>query len=93
MQSLRFLVSGKVQGVYYRKFVSDALRRLGVQGYVRNLPDGRVEAVARLYDEEEELPRILEILHRGSPLSEVEQVEYERLDEDDLLYDGFEIRY
>jgi len=93
MQSLRFLVSGKVQGVYYRKFVSDALRRLGVQGYVRNLPDGRVEAVVRLYDVEEELPRILEILRRGSPLSEVEKVEYERLEEDDLLYDGFEIRY
>ncbi|WP_457607811.1 acylphosphatase [Nitratifractor sp.] len=91
MESFRLIVSGKVQGVFYRKFVSQKLRALGIQGYVRNLPDGRVEVVVRATDEE--LERILEILKEGSPLSEVEGITVERLDEDELIYDGFEIRY
>ena len=40
----RYLVSGRVQGVGFRYFVHDAATREGVTGYVRNLPDGRVEA-------------------------------------------------
>jgi len=42
----RFLVSGRVQGVGYRYFVLRAASTLGVCGFVRNLPDGRVEVVA-----------------------------------------------
>ena len=91
MESYRFVVIGRVQGVFYRKFVSQNLRRLGLQGYVRNLPDGTVEVVVRTT--EEELPLIEKILRVGSPMSEVESVERESLEEDDLMYDGFEIRY
>ncbi len=91
MESYRFLITGKVQHVYYRKFVADALRRLGIRGYVRNLEDGRVEVVARLYDGEME--DVVAALHRGSPMSRVDRVETELLDGDDLIYDGFEIRY
>jgi len=91
MESYRFVVYGRVQGVFYRKFVAQKLRRLGIRGYVRNLPDGSVEVVARLT--EEEIEKVLEALEEGSPLSEVESIETERLEEDDLLYDGFEIRY
>jgi acylphosphatase len=58
---------------------------------VRNLPDGTVEVVVRAT--EEELEEIRRALEEGSPLSEVERIEMERLEEDDLLYDGFEIRY
>jgi len=91
MESYRFVVHGKVQGVFYRKFIAQKLRQLGIRGYVRNLPDGSVEIVARLT--EEELEKVLEVLEEGSPLSEVESIETELLEEDDLLYDGFEIRY
>ena len=91
MESYRFIVYGKVQGVFYRKFVAQKLRELGLQGYVRNLPDGTVEVVVRATDEE--LEAIERILYEGSPLSEVERVEMEPLEEDDLLYEGFEIRY
>jgi len=91
MESYRFIVYGKVQGVFYRKFVAQKLRGLGLQGYVRNLSDGTVEAVLRAT--EDELPQIERILYEGSPLSKVERVEVEPLEEDDLIYEGFEIRY
>jgi acylphosphatase len=91
MESIRFIVHGKVQGVFYRKFVAQKLRQMGIRGYVRNLPDGTVEVVVRAT--EEELDGIRKALEEGSPLSEVEKIEMEYLDDDDLLYDGFEIRY
>ena len=91
MESIRFIVHGKVQGVFYRKFVAQKLRQMGIRGYVRNLPDGTVEVLVRAT--EEELEAIRRALEEGSPLSEVERIEMEYLDDDDLLYDGFEIRY
>jgi len=91
MESFRFLIYGKVQGVYYRKFVSQKLQRMGIQGYVRNLPDGSVEVVVRAT--EDELEAIRRVLEEGSPLSRVERIEMEPLEEDDLMVDGFEIRY
>jgi len=45
MHATRFLVSGIVQGVGFRYFTLRAARALGIRGYVRNLKDGRVEAV------------------------------------------------
>ncbi len=91
MESYRFLITGTVQHVYYRKFVSQALMRQQVQGYVRNLPDGQVEVIARLW--EEDVDAVLAILNQGSPPSEVEAIVTEVLEDDDIIYDGFEIRY
>lgn len=47
----RFLVAGLVQGVGFRWFVARHARALGLRGYARNLPDGRVEVVAAGEDE------------------------------------------
>jgi acylphosphatase len=45
-QRLTLLISGKVQGVCYRASAADQATSLGLTGYARNLPDGRVEVVA-----------------------------------------------
>jgi acylphosphatase len=46
MSAARFLVSGKVQGVFFRASTRNEALRLGLNGYARNLADGRVEVVA-----------------------------------------------
>jgi len=91
MELYRFIVSGRVQGVFYRKFVSQAAMRKQIRGYVKNLPDHTVEVVAELIDED--LEDFLTLLREGSPLSHTDEIVYERIEESDLLYDGFEIRY
>jgi len=93
MEWYRFVSQGKVQHVFYRKFVSQAMMRAGFNGYVRNLEDGTVETVVFIVDEDTDIPRVLKILEEGSPMSEVEQVTYSVIDDVDIETDGFEIRY
>jgi acylphosphatase len=73
----RFVVSGRVQGVGFRYFTQDIARREGVTGYVCNLPDGRVEAVAE--GDEESLTRLEAALRRGPSHARVELVEVDSL--------------
>lgn len=91
MELYRFIIFGRVQGVFYRKFVSQAAMKKQVRGYIKNLPDGTVEVAAELIDDD--LEDFLELLRKGSPLSRVEDISYELIDDADLIYDGFEIRY
>jgi len=86
----KFLVSGKVQGVWYRKFVSENAKNAGFKGYVKNLNDGRVEAVAEI-ENEKRLQEFLDILKKGSPYSVVENIEYEPYE--DEKFTDFEIRH
>ncbi|MEO1922985.1 MAG: acylphosphatase [Nautiliaceae bacterium] len=90
MKTYRFLVSGKVQGVWYRKYVSEAAKKEGFKGYIKNLSDGRVEAVANI-ENEERLRRFIDILKKGSPLSRVEKIETEEISFEN--FQNFEIRY
>ncbi|HVF33829.1 MAG TPA: acylphosphatase [Candidatus Saccharimonadia bacterium] len=46
MPAARFVVSGKVQGVFFRAATRERATALGLDGYARNLPDGRVEVLA-----------------------------------------------
>jgi len=67
-----FLVSGRVQGVFYRAASESVARRLDLTGWVRNLPDGRVELVA--CGEETKLMELEQWLREGPPRARVEQV-------------------
>jgi acylphosphatase len=71
--STRFLVSGMVQGVGFRWYVARHARSLGLVGFARNLPDGRVEVVVS--GPEESLPALEQLLRTGPANAQVEQVE------------------
>ena len=71
----RFLISGRVQGVGYRFFAERAARRENVKGWVRNLPDGRVEASAE--GEAEAIDRFEGQLRHGPSGARVEHLEVE----------------
>jgi len=71
--STRFLVSGLVQGVGFRWFVARHARSLGLAGYARNLPDGRVEVVVS--GPEEALPALEQLLRAGPANAQVEAVD------------------
>ena len=89
MKATRFLVSGIVQGVGYRFFTARAARSLGIRGYVRNLPDGRVEVVAA--GTEDALLEFQEVLRRG-PAGALVQNAAASESALDIEMDGFEIR-
>ena len=57
------LISGHVQGVFFRQSAQNQARRLGVSGWVRNLPDGRVEA--KVWGESEAINALARWCHTG----------------------------
>jgi acylphosphatase len=73
----RFLISGRVQGVGFRFFVQDRASLEGVHGYVRNLDDGRVEAVAE--GDDEAVTRLERALWRGPAGARVDSIDVEDL--------------
>ncbi|RRS30066.1 MAG: acylphosphatase [Epsilonproteobacteria bacterium (ex Lamellibrachia satsuma)] len=91
MEWYRFVIFGRVQGVFYRKFVSQALMKKQFKGYIQNLPDGTVEVVAEVFDDD--FDTFMQVLNEGSPLSSVDDVKYEIIDDAEFQTDGFEIRY
>jgi acylphosphatase len=81
-------VSGRVQGVYYRATTRDTARERGVAGWVRNLDDGRVEAVFE--GTEAAVESMIEWCHTGSPKARVDDVSVEYGDPDGV--EGFDIK-
>ncbi len=72
-------VTGRVQGVGFREFTRREARRLGVGGYVRNLPDGRVEVVAD--GAGRALESLVSVLRAGPPGARVRGVHVEWSDD------------
>jgi acylphosphatase len=70
---LHLLVSGLVQGVAFRAYTAEEAQRLGVRGWVRNLPDGRVEVEAE--GERAALLGLVRFCERGPPAAQVDGVE------------------
>lgn len=72
LRSAHLIVSGKVQGVFYRKHTRSAAKELGLTGWVRNLSDGRVEILAE--GTEQQLAQLQQWCYKGSPRSKVTDV-------------------
>lgn len=79
MSCRRFLVSGRVQGVFFRASTRERALRLGLAGCAVNLDDGRVEVVARGSDRA--LDALEAWLHDGPPAARVDAVDSEALPE------------
>ncbi|KAG5502930.1 hypothetical protein JKF63_04703 [Porcisia hertigi] len=71
----RIFVSGHVQGVFYRKYTALEAAKLGVAGFVRNLPDGRVEISAE--GTKDQVEALVKWCHTGPPKAKVESVDVE----------------
>jgi acylphosphatase len=72
-QAKHWFVSGRVQGVGFRAFVQRRASELGVEGWARNLEDGRVEVYA--VGNPKKLSEFAAALHAGPPMSDVRTVE------------------
>ncbi len=84
------LVSGIVQGVFYRATAVEVARSLGLKGWVRNLPDGRVEIVAE--GDSDALNQLLAWCRRGPKMARVDEVRVEEVPMTGGL-EGFVVRY
>jgi acylphosphatase len=85
----RFLVSGRVQGVFFRASAVETARSLELRGFTRNLADGRVEVVAA--GAADALDALEKWLRQGPPLARVDAVDVDALDDADALPPDFRI--
>ena len=91
LTSVKVVVSGRVQGVYFRVFTTRRANQLGLTGYVRNVPGGRAVEV-RAEGERESLESLIDSLRKGPVGSSVEKVETD-WSEYTGSYSDFSVRY
>jgi len=87
---VRVLIDGRVQGVCFRMETRRAAEERGVEGWVRNLPNGKVEAVFE--GEDSKVRSMLQWCETGPPLARVNRVELENETPTDE-FEGFRIAY
>ena len=72
MKRFGLRIYGRVQGVYFRESTRKEAERLGVRGWVRNVPDGSVEALVE--GDEAQVDALIRWCHRGPPAARVDDV-------------------
>jgi acylphosphatase len=82
-------ISGRVQGVFYRAWSREQADQLGVSGWIRNRPDGHVEA--HLEGEQAAVEEMIQRLRSGPPAAEVEHLRI--WDVEPCDFDDFEVRH
>jgi len=88
--NVHVIISGRVQGVWFRSDTKQKAEQLGITGWVRNTIDGDVEAI---FEGEEDLVKeMIDWCHRGPPSAQVEHVEVKNQDPTNG-FEGFSIRY
>ena len=89
MRRVKILVSGRVQGVYFRMFAKNKAKQFGINGCAGNLPDGRVEIIAEA--DAISIEKLIKWCHKGPVTARVDHVEIIELESDEALM-SFEIR-
>ena len=87
VQATRFIVSGKVQGVFFRASTREQAQQLKLRGHARNLPDGSVEVLAAGADGA--IEALARWLRHGPPHARVDRVERSSIEIDAV--DGFSV--
>lgn len=87
--AVRIRVTGRVQGVFFRGSVEKEARSLGLRGWVRNVADGSVEAVAE--GDRESVDRLVAFCRRGPPLAHVHCLTFEARPAEG--FSDFQVRY
>ncbi|MDX1617300.1 MAG: acylphosphatase [Balneolaceae bacterium] len=90
MKRAHIFLEGRVQGVGFRHFTKTNAQKIGVGGWVKNLPDGRVEAVFE--GAEEDVEQMVELVRQGPRSSRVADMDVEWT-EPKGDFDGFRVRY
>ncbi len=85
-KSLKAVVSGRVQGVWFRASTKQVADKLGISGYAKNLPSGDVEVLAT--GEAEQLEQLIEFLGQGPELAVVDELDWTFIERQTLT--GFE---
>ena len=85
------VISGRVQGVWFRASTKEKADQLGLTGWVKNTNDGNVEAVFE--GEEKFVQEMLNWCHQGPRHSKVENVEIKKQQESSNVFNDFSIRY
>ncbi|MCF7963923.1 MAG: acylphosphatase [Methylobacter tundripaludum] len=89
MRKVKILVSGRVQGVYFRLFTQNKAKHFGIKGSAKNLADGRVEIIAEA--DSTAIEKFIKWCHKGPITARVDHVEVSELQHDELLT-SFEVK-
>ena len=89
MNCIHLIVSGKVQGVFFRDNTRRKAAELGLKGYARNLEDGTVEVVAQ--GQENKISELVEFMRKSPGFSKVEDIKMKHKEPENFA--GFEIRH
>ena len=89
MYQVNLIISGRVQGVFYRASCEEVAQSLGLKGWVCNLPTGQVEVLAQ--GEKEKIEKLISWCKKGPPSAKVSDVKVEWQESAELL-ENFEIR-
>ncbi|MDP3877709.1 MAG: acylphosphatase [Methylobacter sp.] len=83
MRKVKILVSGRVQGVYFRYFTQNKAQHFAVKGYAKNLADGRVEIIAEA--EHVVLEKFIDWCRKGPLTARVDAIEITELEAGEAL--------
>lgn len=87
----RLTITGRVQGVFFRLETQKEAKRLGISGYVKNLPDGSVEAV--IQGDAQTVEKMIRWCYQGPPASRVDHIDLSDIALLDDFSDRFDVRY
>ena len=86
----RLIITGKVQGVWYRATTKQIADKMGILGTVKNLPNKNVEIIANLSEENRKI--FIDKLYQGSSSSDVKEIKYEQISSN-ISFSNFQIIY